>query len=356
MREEVLRDPALATRPDPHTGWTPLHAACASRWHHLEPERAGGLLAVVRLLLDAGADPVARVRGDWSPLRCVIASANSGSSNRTVAGLLLERGAVPDEHDLYLACFAHDRRRLLPLLLTRVPDARDVAGPALAEAIRAEDAETVRLLLEAGADPNRPDADGSTPFRLAATRGSVEVCDLLRRHGAADRLSAGDRLVSACSRGDRAEAQRQLDADPDLLARLGDEERAALVRAAERGRDDAVALMLDLGFPPDARGDDGATALHAASYAGSASTVRLLLERGADVEGRDTTWNSTPLEWAKVGSGERPARAPAADWPATVRTLLEHGARVGEIALAPDDPKPPSPEVAALLRAASELL
>jgi hypothetical protein len=78
--------------------------------------------------------------------------------------------------------------------------------------------------------------------------------------------------------------------------------------------------------------------------------VRLLLERGADIEARDTTWNSPPLGWAVVGSGEQPANDPAADWRETVRILLAAGAATDEIALSPDDPKQPSPEVAELLR------
>jgi hypothetical protein len=108
--------------------------------------------------------------------------------------------------------------------------------------------------------------------------------------------------------------------------------------------------MLDLGFPVDARGDDGGTALHAAAYSGSAPAVRLLLDRGADIEARDTSWNSTPIEWAAVGSGEQPAGHPDPDWTATVQALLDAGASAGDITLSPDDPKPPSPEVAALLR------
>jgi hypothetical protein len=151
-------------------------------------------------------------------------------------------------------------------------------------------------------------------------------------------------------RGDRQDAQRRLDDDPTLLERLQPDEQAALVRAAESGRTTVVTLMLDLGLSLDARGDDGATALHAAAYSGSADTVQLLLARGADVEARDANWNSTPLDWAMVGSGEQPTNAPSPDWPATVQILLDHGASTDEITLTADDPKPPSRQVAELLR------
>ena len=43
-----------------------------------------------------------------------------------------------------------------------------------------------------------------------------------------------------------------------------------MIRAAESGHAAALTMMLDLGFPVDARGGDhGGTALHAAAYAGS---------------------------------------------------------------------------------------
>ena len=139
-----------------------------------------------------------------------------------------------------------------------------------------------------------------------------------------------------------------------------------MIHAAESGNTPAIALMLDLGFPVDARGgDDGATALHAAAYSGSVPAVRLLLDRGADIEARDTSWNSTPIEWAAVGSGGQPADNPHPGWPhpdwphpdwphpdwtAAVLALLEAGASAEDISLSPDAAKPPSPEVAALLR------
>src|SRR6516162_5501283 len=98
---------SLATRADERTGWTALHLACASRWHQLDPARADGLVEVARLLLDAGADVTTRI-GQWTPLRCAVGSASTGAGNEPIVALLIERGARPEDHDLYLAGFAAD--------------------------------------------------------------------------------------------------------------------------------------------------------------------------------------------------------------------------------------------------------
>ena len=390
VEEALLHDPSLTFRTDPRWGWSAFHLACASRWCQLDPARSEGLVAVAQLLLDAGVDPTATTAGaraNWTPLRCVIASANSGPSNRPLAELLIAHGVIPDDHDLYLAGFAHDCHQLLQLLLDHVSNPRETIEQALAAPISNDDAESVRLLLEAGADPNRyKDDDGQrvpivwaavragcgtalielllahhaepnsagpdshTPYRLAAAAARTDVCDLLKRYGDDDEASPADVFLSACLRADRAEAERQLAEDPGLPDRLDELEQTALVRAAKSGQTDAVALMLDVGFPIEARGDDGETALHAASYSGSADTVRVLLDHRANIEARDTNWNSTPLDWAAVGSGFTPDDDPDADWLATVQTLLDHGASTAEINLDPDAQKPPSAEVAALLR------
>src|SRR5262249_7485416 len=112
----------------------------------------------------------------------------------------------------------------------------------------------------------------------------------------------------------------------------------------------AIGLMLDLGFPIESRGENGGTALHAASYAGSIAMVRLLMGRGADLESCDTSWDDTPLGWAIVGSGFEPDTDPAAGWVGTVELLIQAGARTAGIELSPDDPKPPSAAVADYLR------
>jgi ankyrin repeat protein len=390
VRDAIDRDPALATRPDARWGWSPLLAVCGSRWHRLDPARAGGLLAVARMLLDAGADPTARQRDGWTPLRCAVA----GAANPALVALLLDRGAVHDDHDLYLACFGGDDHESLRLLLDRAPNVAETT--ALAAPISTDDIEGVRLLLAAGADPNRPlpadlyggeyadDAlwpavhaavrfgcstqlvqllldhgadpnapgpDGRSPHELAVRQGAAELARLVRRHSARAGATEVDLLLAACLRADRPAAERQLSRGRVRLDELTDADRATICRAAELGRTAAVHLMLDLGFPVEARGDDGGTPLHAAAYSGSAGTVRVLLDRGADMEARDNRWDSPPLVWAMVGSGERPKDNADADWVATVQALLEAGASIDGIALSPDDPKPPSSDVAQLLRA-----
>ena len=128
----------------------------------------------------------------------------------------------------------------------------------------------------------------------------------------------------------------------------------ALVSAAEHGNVASVGLILELGFPVDVRReathDDGATALHAASWAGITDTVALLLDHGADLSARDTRWDSQPLEWALVGSGEAPDSAPAPDWVTTATLLLDAGASLDAITFNPDDPEQPSVTVLELLR------
>lgn len=391
VQAEIARDPGLATRVDPRTGWTALHAACASQWNRLDPARAGGLLAVARLLLDAGADPAGRPRGQrgrggWTALRCAVA----GTANPPVVALLLERGAVPDDHDLYLAGFGGDDHQSLRLMLAHVGGVAGLAEMALAAPISLNDTDGVRLLLEAGADPNhyadddgapasalseavrsgcsaelldlllahgaepgRPGRDGRSPYTLARIQGRDDLADLLRRYGAADDISDTDLFLAGCQHGDRDAVQEQLARDPGLSGRVSQtQQAAALIGAAEAGHISALALMLDLGFPVDAQDrDDGGTALHAAAYAGSADAVRFLLDRGANLEARDATWDSPPLDWAAVGSGERPRTNGHPDWIATVQALLDAGASTATITLSPDEPKQPSPEVAALLRA-----
>lgn len=109
------------------------------------------------------------------------------------ARLLIEAGADVNRPDrtLQSAYLISTSEGYLELLKTdiRIDHVNHLGWTALLEAILLGDgspryAEVVRLLLEAGADPNRADASGISPLAHARNRGFAEIAAILERHGA----------------------------------------------------------------------------------------------------------------------------------------------------------------------------
>ena len=77
----------------------------------------------------------------------------------------------------------------------------------------------------------------------------------------------------------------------------------ATALAAQHGHADALRLLLDAGEDPNRynpKGNHGhSTPLHQAAWAGHLDVVRLLVERGARLDLRDTIYHGTPLGWAQ---------------------------------------------------------
>ncbi|HEY0806302.1 MAG TPA: ankyrin repeat domain-containing protein [Pseudonocardiaceae bacterium] len=369
VTELLAARPSSATEPDTDQGWPPLLYVCHSHWHHIDPSRADGLLAVTRLLLDAGADPETnngrRRRGGG--YRSALYGAAGIANNPAITGLLLDRGANPnDGESLYHSVYLRDHACLRVLLAhgVWVPGTNALGAAASigdVEALRllidaapsghladplavATDNETVAILLAAGANPNATNDDGISLLRSAIRRGNTDAATTLLRHGAVDDSGVVDRFLGACARADRDETTRLLHDDPELLGRLSEEDLSVLVGAAGHASLPALELMVDFGFLVDTRNNDGETALHQAAYAGRADVVRMLLDRGAEVDPLENRWHSTPLCHATVGSGEQPGGS--GDWVATVRTLLAAGASGRGVWV---EDKPPTEDVAAIL-------
>jgi ankyrin repeat protein len=66
-----------------------------------------------------------------------------------------------------------------------------------------------------------------------------------------------------------------------------------------------VKLLLDAGEDPNRYNPPGfhahATPLHQAVWTGQLEVVRLLVERGARLDIKDTIYRATPLGWAEYG-------------------------------------------------------
>ncbi|MGH9095302.1 MAG: ankyrin repeat domain-containing protein [Acidimicrobiales bacterium] len=376
--ERLAVDPAAAVAIDEVRGWPPLLYACYSRWHQIDPGRAAGMAEVVRLLLDAGASPNTN-----NGARQGYRSALKGSvelNNPDVVRVLLQVGANPDQGRPVAAAAGLRDHRCLELLLAH--GARVVAGTwTVGAAVYADDAHAVSILLDAmesadggaareatealtdgaaeasadvvaallaaGADAAANDGDrGMSALRRAVRAGRSETVALLVSHGAPDDSTDVDHFIGASWRADRRAAEQLLAEHPDLRDRHTDEDRAAaVVEAAGSALVSTVGLMLDLGFSPNARNGSGEQPLHAAAYAGNADTVRLLIHAGADVDGRDTRFDATPLAFATVGSGERAGQG--GNWVEVVRSLVDAGASRDGVWISG---KPPSEEVMDLLR------
>jgi uncharacterized protein len=208
----------------------------------------------VRQLMDRGATPAGA--GRFAGALARLADAPGGAS---LALAMLERGADIFGSDAQGRTPLHHATRpaLLPVLQALLargvdPDVRDRGGATpLHAALDAEpDAALamVKALIAHGADPEAAAASGETPLGLALARGAHPLEYWLRWNGwtlPKRPLRGGDLPAAA--------------ADPDAVARL-----------------------LELGLPPDARDEHGATALLRASGAGVLQSVQRLLAAHAN--------------------------------------------------------------------------
>ncbi|KAJ3572376.1 hypothetical protein NPX13_g5069 [Xylaria arbuscula] len=224
-----------------------------------------------------------------------------------VVRVLLEYGANTEAEDestgytsLFYACL-HGLEKIFMLLLEKESVNIDFAVPShgqtgLCCAAARGHAGIVSLLLNRGADIDHQDKLGQTALMHAVQRGHTEIVQLLIERGANLEFekNQGKMTLTALSlaarRGQTAVAELLLDAGANLEHECSYSSRTPLSLAAE-GR---------------------------YSIEGFSGTVKMLLERGVDMESRDADFDHTPLLWAAESGHIN-----------TVRHLLDYGANIG---------------------------
>lgn len=230
--KDLLRaNKALANGPDAG-GSTALHHAAAF-----------ATPAIVKMLLDAGADIEAKNRFAQRPLHWAFASPEK-------VKLLLARGADVNAQ-------ANDGRTVLYLA-----------------AAQRNSSAVLDLLLDKGAKTELATSNGRTPLMAAATNGEVAMM------------------------------RKLIDRKANVNALSGTGGTALMDAAASRNTE-AVTLLLAHGANVNAKTKRNQTAISAAATFGSEDVVKMLLDKGAEVNVRDERGYS-PLMYAAYSESQRP--------------------------------------------------
>ena len=187
----------------------------------------------------------------------------------------------------YLPIRNNDLAALRQLIRDPGPTARDARGNSpLMYAAALGSLDSMRLLLDAGADPNVANNVDATPLMWCA--GDAAKVRLL------------------LSKGAKADARSKLGRTPLLIAAYND------------GAIEAARLLLEKGADVNARDNGGTSVLELAAFANNIELARILIAKGANVNNVDEL-GFTPLLDA-AGNGDHNA--------AMVKLLIEHGANV----------------------------
>lgn len=300
LQELIDADPALVHARG-GDGKTPLHWAST--------------VEIAAYLLDRGADIDARdVDHESTPAQYLVRDVPD------VARVLIERGAW---FDIFIAVALRDPA-LVERCLRDDPNALDhrtwhglytVAHDGYRAATREE-------IGERRGDVYRwVFGHNVSALDVAVDLGYDDMTGLLLR-----RASPTQRLLAACARGDRDAAAAVVASHPGLVARLTDDEMRLIADRAHANDTGAVALMLDLGFDPLARGVDDWEPIRWAAFHGNAELVRLLLPHDPPIGVPDPSYGGTPLDQCLYGSVHG-WHCDTGDFATTVRLLLDAGER-----------------------------
>lgn len=230
----------------------------------------------------------------------------------------------------YRAIRGNDTASLRALATAKAVNAPDRHGTTPLMYAAAGSTESLKLLLDSGADPNTKNAFGATALMWAA--GDITKVRLLLAKGADVnvRSNFGRTPLLLAALRDRSHEIVQMLIDKGADVSACDKARICVLEAAAQGNDSAtVRLVLAHGADPKAKDATGTTALMWAAMNGNVETTRLLLEKGSDInavtiESFERVKNG-PLE---LGSFTPLLSALPYGPPEVVKMLIDAGANV----------------------------
>jgi len=334
-----------ATRKGGPYGWDALTYLCFSRYLRLDPARSAGFVRAAQALLDAGANPsTGWFENDHQPhpeWESVLYGAAGIAQHAELTRLLLDRGADPNDGETPYHVPETYNNAVLRVMLESGKLTPDSLATMLLRKADWHDLEGGKLLLDAGADPNRMTRWGYTAlhqalrrdnsleiiegmldrgaivtlkneqtnqsgFAMAVRRGRGDVLSAVMRRGIVIGLGPAEPLIVACAMNDLESICGIVKHAPWMVDQLREQGGTLLAEFAGNGNTDGVRHLLDLGVDvaaPYKEGDPyydiakGSMALHVAAWRAHPATVRLLIERGAPINQTDSK-GRTPLSLA----------------------------------------------------------
>jgi ankyrin repeat protein len=243
-------------------GQTALHKYTVYDWGSLED---------VKILVSRGADVNAVDNDGYTPLHM---AAMSGYADK--AGYLLENGANLQVLTKYGATPLHlaaDRLRFDAVLLGLLVgpsnsnvNLRDSEGRTpLWRAVDIDNADSVKWLIDHGADPNIANSHGEQPLDRALLLDYMKVARTLCENGAS----------------------------PNAIT---EDEMTVLIKAIDRGKQGPIDFLLSFKFDPNFKCRGGRTALHMAATRANQAVAGALLAAGANINAADEN-GRTPLDY-----------------------------------------------------------